>query len=137
MPVFCKLDVKLPAGTPATLRLLGLPAKAAAPDLPVTSATKELTFDVATDKSTPAGKHGTFCVLVYTMNGEEITQSVGGAELRVDAPAPPKPAAVAAKPAEPPKPTPAAPAKPPEKRLTRLEQLRLEQEAREKGAPKP
>jgi len=72
-----------------------------------------------------------------TINGEVVAQSVGGGELRVDVPLPPKVVAVA-----PPVPAPMTapvtpppmPVKPPEKRLTRLEQLRLEQDEREKAA---
>jgi hypothetical protein len=105
-----------------------------APDLEFTKDTKELTYQISTDKVSPPGKHGVFCQVILNHNGETLYQSVGGAELRVDVPLPPK--TVAAAPATPtPAPmAPAAPAKPPEKRLSRLEQLRLEQEEREKAA---
>ena len=64
-------------------------------------------------------------------NGEPIVHNVGGSELRIDVPLPPKqmsgppPPKVIAQ---------AAPQAPPMKRLTRLEQLRLEQEERERAA---
>jgi hypothetical protein len=72
-----------------------------------------------------------FCQIVITKNGEPILHNLGSSELRVDVPIAPKVAAAppAAKPN-----TPApAPAAAPTKRLTRLEQLRLEQEEREKA----
>jgi hypothetical protein len=124
-----KVTVNTPFPGEAQVKLVGLPAKAAAADLKLTKDSKEIAFDVTTDKGTPAGKHGVFCQVVATVNGETLVQSVGGNELRVDVPLPPKPAAVAAAPA---KPAPAA--APQAKRLTRLEQLRLEQEEREKAA---
>ena len=132
--VVCKVTLPEGFAGPATVKLLGLPAKVTAPDLTVTAATKELAFDVATDKTTPAGKHKLFCQVTVTRNGETLTQSAGGGELRVDVPLPPK--VVAAAPAKPATPTAVPPvaAKPPEKkRLTRLEQLRSEQEEREKA----
>ena len=64
-------------------------------------------------------------------NGEPVVHNLGGTELRIDVPLPPK---VAAPPPPPPptqvaaKPAPPPPAAPPMKRLSRLEKLRLEQE---------
>lgn len=135
--VVCKVELPEGFAGPATVKLLGLPAKAVTTDLTVTAATKELAFDVTTDKVTPAGKHKLFCQVTVTRNGEVVTQTAGGGELRVDVPLPPKVVAAApAKPATAAKP--AAPAAPPEKkRLTRLEQLRLEQEEREKAGKPP
>ena len=89
---------------------------------------------IATDKTTPAGKHGTFCQVIVTHNGETIYHNVGGGEFRVDVPLPPK-ATTAAAPVAAPAPVVAAPVV--AKRLTRLEQLRLEQEQREKAEKKP
>ena len=61
-----------------------------------------------------------------TQEGEPITHTLGGGELRVDAPLPPKAAAPAA-PQAAPQPAPAQPAPAAEqKRLSRLEKLRLE-----------
>jgi hypothetical protein len=72
--------------------------------------------------------------VVVTQNGEPVVHNVGATELRIDVPLPPK----ANQPAPAPMPMAAAPmptAQPaPMKRLTRLEQLRLEQEEREKAA---
>jgi hypothetical protein len=66
-------------------------------------------------------------------DGEPIVHNVGGSELRIDVPLPPKPNAPppAAPAAGQPPPAP-APAAAPMKRLSRLEQLRLEQAEREK-----
>ncbi len=136
--VFGKVTVNTPFVGEGVVKLIGLPVKATAPDIKLTKESKEATFAVTTDKATPAGKHGIFGQFFVTINGETISQSVGGGELRVDVPLPPKVVAVA-----PPTPVPmttpmpvppVAVAKPPEKRLTRLEQLRLEQEEREKAA---
>jgi hypothetical protein len=123
-PVRCKVTVNTPFAGEAQVKLIGLPAKAAAPDLKLTKDTKELAFQVTTDKATPAGKHGVFCQVIVTHNGESLTQNAGGAELRVDVPLPPKANAAAQ--------APATPAPPAAKPLSRLEQLRQEQAAREK-----
>lgn len=127
--VFGKVEVARPFDGEAVVRLLGLPAKATTPEQKITKDSKELTFPVATDSTTPAGKHGVFCQVVVSINGEQVVQNVGGAELRIDVPLPAKPAAPAA---EAKKPEPAQPAAAAPKRLSRLEQLRQEQAAKEK-----
>jgi hypothetical protein len=127
-PVRCKVTVNTPFAGEAAVKLVGLPAKATTPDQKLTKETKELAFPVATDKATPAGKHGVFCQITVTVNGETLSQNAGGAELRVDVPLPPKANATAQ--AAPKK---AEPAKPAAKPLSRLEQLRQEQEEREKA----
>lgn len=133
--IFCKIQQLTAFAGPAKVVVLGLPTKVTAPELQMTKDTKELAFKVTVDKTAPAGQHrNVFCQAVVMHNGEPVVHNVGGTELRIDVPLPPKVAA-----APPPKPTPmptpvAAPAKPPEKRLTRLEKLRLEQEEREKAA---
>jgi hypothetical protein len=107
-----------------------------APELDITKDTKELAFKVTVDKTSPPGQHrNIFCQVVITRDGEPIVHNVGGTELRIDVPLPPKVAA-APPPTPKPMPQPMQPAKPPEKRLTRLEKLRLEQEEREKAARK-
>jgi hypothetical protein len=131
--MFCKVQHLTPFSGPARVQLLGLPNKVTAADVNITKDTKEFAFKVNVDKTSPAGQHkNIFCQLVITQNGEPVVHNLGGTELRIDTPLPPKPsepakpAAVAA--AKPATPAPAA------KRLTRLEQLRLEQEQREKAA---
>jgi hypothetical protein len=126
--VQCKVTVGAPFAGEAQVKLIGLPAKAAAPDLKLTKDSKEIAFPVTTDKATPAGKHGVFCQVTVPLNGETLTQNAGGAELRVDVPLPPKANAPAAAPAK--------PASPAAKPLSRLEQLRQEQAEREKAAKK-
>jgi hypothetical protein len=132
--LFCKVAVNAPFDGKAKAQVVGLPAKVTAPPVEFTKDAKEVVFDIATDKTSPAGKHGVFCQVVIERNGEPVTHNVGGNELRIDVPLPPKaapaaPPQQAAKPATPP---PAAP--PQQKRLSRLEQLRQEQEQREKEA---
>jgi hypothetical protein len=135
--IFGKLTVPTPFVGEATVSVIGLPNKVTAPILKITKDSKELNFPIATDKISPAGKHGVYCQCVVTHNGETLVHNIGGGELRIDVPLPPKVAPAAAPApvaAANPMPVPAAPAKPPEKRLTRLEQLRLDQEEREKAA---
>jgi hypothetical protein len=110
--------------------LVGLPAGTKTTPLEFTKDTKELVFKVPAAKDARPGRYTTLvCITKFAVQGEEVTHTLGGGELRIDAPLPPKVAA--------PKPTgapatakPAAPA--PEKRLSRLEQLRLEREQQAK-----
>ncbi len=110
----------------ADVTLVGLPAKTEAAPLKLTKDQKELVFTVKTAPDTPPGTtKGVLCQVQLPMNGEKIAHSLGTGRLRVDPPpkeAPP----VVAKPAEPA----AAPPKP----ISRLEQLRLEQKARDEAA---
>lgn len=115
----------------AKIELLGLPAGATAPPLEFNKDAKELVFKVTVDKTTRPGKYGLLCQVTPTVAAEPVVHVIGSGELRIDEPLPPKPTAAAA-----PTPMPAAappPAeKPPEKRLTRLEQLRLDKEKQKK-----
>jgi hypothetical protein len=135
--LFCKLQHNLPFEGMAKVRLVGLPNAVTAPEMEISKATNELAFKVTTAKESPAGTHkNIFCQLVIMQQGEPIVHNVGGTELRIDVPLPPKPAAAA--PAAVAQPAPAAPMPPAEKRLTRLEKLRLEQAEKEKvGSPNP
>jgi hypothetical protein len=128
--VVAKITVAAPFDGKAKVQLLGLPAKVTAAPMAFTKDQKELAFEVTTDKTSPAGKHGVFCQVVIEKNGEQVVHNVGGGELRIDVPLPPKATATPAAA------TPAAPAPPAEKRLSRLEQLRKEQEEKEKAAKK-
>jgi hypothetical protein len=138
--LFCKVTVATPFEGKAKVRILGLPAKVTTQELEVTKDTKELAFPIVADKTSPVGKHGgIFAQVLLERGGEVIAGNTGGTELRIDAPLPPKVAAVTPIPTPNPTPPP-PPMNPaqPAKRLTRLEQLRLEQEEREKaqaGAP--
>ncbi|MBX9582604.1 MAG: PPC domain-containing protein [Gemmataceae bacterium] len=135
--LFCKVAVAAPFDGKAKLTVYGLPAKVTAPVVELTKDTKELAIPITTDKASPAGKHGgIFCQVVIDKNGEQVAVNTGGTELRIDVPLPPKAAAPAAAAPATPNPQPAAqPA--PMKRLTRLEQLRKEQEEREKAGGQP
>jgi hypothetical protein len=118
----------------AVIRLVGLPPKVTTQELKLTKDTKEVAFPLKVEPTAPAGTHkNIFCQVVVTENGEPVVHNLGSSELRIDVPLPPK------KDAPPPAktavaPPPANPMAPPMKRLSRLEQLRLEQEVREKAA---
>lgn len=131
--MFCKVTHATPFTGNAAVKLVGLPPKVTAPDIQLTKDMKEIAFKVNIDKASPAGTHNNiFCQVYVTHNGETVLHNVGGTQLRIDVPLPPKadaPPAAAAPVAKAPD-----PAKPPEKRLTRLEKLRQEQEEREKAA---
>jgi hypothetical protein len=109
---------------PAAIELLGLPNEVTSEPRRVDDATSEVVFPLTTTSKSPPGLHKTiYCRAVVKSEGESITHVVGGGELRIQPPLPPKNAA-AAKPA----PKPAPQAKPAAaKPLSRLEQLRLEQ----------
>jgi hypothetical protein len=135
--IFCKVQQSTPFDGRARVRLIGLPARVTANELDITKETKEFSFKVNVDRASPPGQHGNlFCQLVILHNGEPVIHNLGGTVLRIDVPLPPKVAA----PAPQPKPTPVAakpapaPMPPVQKRLSRLEQLRLDQEEREKAA---
>ncbi|WP_020475942.1 PPC domain-containing protein [Zavarzinella formosa] len=134
--MFLKIANTKPFVGEATVKLIGMPTKTTYPDLKITKDTKELSFPVKVEATAPAGIHrNIFCQVIVTENGEQVPHNLGSTELRIDVPLPPKKdAPVVAKPATPaPMPMPNPMAAPP-KRLTRLEQLRLEQEEREKAA---
>ena len=117
----------------AKCELVGLPAGSSTTPIEFNKDSKELIFKVAVVKDARPGRYTTLvCVTKFAVQGEEVTHTLGGGELRIDAPLPPKPDAP--KPAATTAATPAKPAAPAEtKRLSRLEQLRLE---REKDAKK-
>ncbi len=127
--LFGKVQVATPWSGTAKVKLVGLPPKVTTPDIEITKDSKELSFPLTVDPAAPVGQHkNLYCQVIVTQDGEPIVQNVGSTELRIDKPLP---AAVAAKPQVAPK-----PAAPTEKRLSRLEQLRKEQEEREKGQKK-
>jgi len=133
--MFVKPAVAKPFAGEAVIRLVGLPPKVTTQELKFTKDTKEVAFPLKVDPTAPAGTHkNIFCQVVITEKGEPVVHNLGSSELRIDVPLPPK------KDAPPPAKTTAAappaanPMAPPMKRLSRLEQLRLEQEEREKAA---
>ena len=120
--------------------MIGLPPKTATLDLNITKETKEIAFPIKTELQAPVGIDLIlFCQITVVDFGEQVVHNIGATELRIDVPLPPKkdqPAVVAAPPKKDPAPAPNPMAAPP-KRLSRLEQLRLEQEEREKAAKQP
>ena len=131
--LFCKLTQHTPFAGSARVVLVGLPPKVTTTEATITKGTKEVAFKLTLDKTSPPGTHNNlFCQVYITHNGETVLHNVGGTQLRIDVPIPPKPnetpKPVVAAPPPMPKPT-----DPPVKRLTRLEQLRKEQEEREKA----
>ena len=119
--VLCALDQKTPFEGKAKIELLGLPPNTSCEPKEITSADKQVVFDVKTDAKSPTGQHKSLlCSLTVKLAGEEIKQTLGnGGVLRIDTPSPAAAAKVAAAPTT-------APAKP----LSRLEKLRQEQAAR-------
>jgi pre-peptidase len=118
----------------ATVQLIGLPNKVTTTPAEFNKETAELIFKVKAEADAAPGiSKNLFCQVVVTENGEPIIHNIGSGQLRVDKPLPPKvapmPVAAATPMPQPVAPVVAAPAK----RLTRLEQLRLEQEQRVKG----
>jgi len=124
-----KVEKKLDFEGEATAELLGLPPETATTALKFNKDATELVFKI---KVNPAAKPGKYAQLVcrttFQVAGEPVSMTVGTGELRIDQPLPPK----AAAPMPPPMPTaapmPEQPKPPEQKRLTRLEQLRLERE---------
>lgn len=122
----------------AQVDLFGLPNKVSTTTQQITKDSKSIIFKLKTDVASPVGNHNNlFCRVIVTENGEPVVHGIGTGRLRIDAPLPPKKNApppspkVATAKAPPPKPVVQQP--PVVKRLTRLEQLRLEQAEREKA----
>ena len=139
--VYAKLTPKTLFDGNAKAELLGIPPKVKTTALEFNKETQEITFQLQTDKASPAGKHNMYCRVTIMQNGEPIVSSVGSVQLQIDKPlppppnakpAPPKPKAVAK---APPKPAP-KPNAPKPKPLTRLQKLRLaaKQRAEERAA---
>lgn len=112
----------------ATAELLGIPNGVTTEPVKFTKDSTEIVFKLKAAADAREGKHGGIvCRTVFPIKGEPVTHTLGGTELRIDKPLPPK--------VDAPKPMPmavaqpaAAPAPMEKKRLSRLEQLRLEKE---------
>lgn len=110
----------------AEVQLLGLPANTSTPPEPkkLGKDDKQLVFPIAIAAEAKPGTYKSLvCTAVATKNGEPVIHTLGTGELRVDQPLPPKADAPAAKPAAA---KPAAQQAEAPKRLSRLEQLRLQ-----------
>ncbi|WP_010583446.1 PPC domain-containing protein [Schlesneria paludicola] len=130
--LFVKLESPVAFPGNATVQLLGLPNKVTTTPAEFNKDAKELVFKLKAEADAPPGLNKSlFCQVIVTENGEPVIHNIGTGQIRVDKPLPPKstpaPAPVVA---AAPMPTPEAA---PPKRLTRLEQLRLDQELRVKA----
>ena len=126
--VVCTLQQHKPFKGEAKIRLLGLPVNVSTRPQKIKPSDKEVIFPVVTTGDSPTGKHKTlFCALEIPGHGDIMTTSIGAfGTLRIDPP--PRKKASAPSPAK--KKVAAPKKKPAKKRLSRLEQLRLEQEER-------
>lgn len=133
--MFVKITNTKPFAGNAKVNLIGLPTKVTTTPLEFNKDTKEIAFPIKVEPTAPAGIHrNLFCQVIVTENGESVLHNLGNSELRIDVPLPPKKDAPAVVAQPMPQPKKADPMAPPMKRLSRLEQLRLEQEEREKAA---
>ncbi len=123
----------------ASVQLFGLPNKVTTMPAEFNKDVKELIFKVKAEADAPPGVNKSlFCQVIVTENGEPVIHNIGSGQIRIDTPLPPKVAPMPVAQAEPmPVPEPIAAAPAPVKRLTRLEQLRLEQEQRVKALNGP
>ena len=129
--IVVKVEKKVDFECAATVELLGLPANTSTSAEPMkfTKDSTEIVFPIKIDQTARPGVYKTLvCRAVVVQSGEPVTHTLGTGELRVDEPLPPKPAAPqpAAQPQPQPQPKPEPAAAEPPKRLSRLEQLRLE-----------
>ncbi len=111
----------------ATIELRGLPANTSTSAEPqkINSDTEMVVFPITiAEDAKPGGYKSLVCRATVMINGEPVIYTQGTGELRVDQPLPPKVDAPAAEPA-PAEPKPKAEAP---KRLSRLEQLRLQRQ---------
>lgn len=86
--IFCSIQHKKEFPGKAKVRLYGLPTKAKASPIEMTSQDKELSFKVKVDPKTPKGHHRSLFVnIVFNDRGETITHNIGGGgQMRVDPP---------------------------------------------------
>jgi hypothetical protein len=111
---------------PAKCEIVGLPANTASTPIEFNKDMPELIFKVTSTAEARPGRYpSVVAVATIPIEGETVTQTIGTGELRVDAPLPPKPDAPPAAATAVAAPMPAAA---PMKRLSRLEQLRLDKE---------
>ena len=120
----CAINVHKEFEGEARINVNGLPHGVTTETLTITKESKEIIFPLLVSEEAKKGKTSNiFCSVVITENGHPISgTAMGGGVLRIDPPPPAPKKPVAAK-KEPPKP---AETKPVKKRLSRLEQLRLQ-----------
>lgn len=129
--VVVKMEKKIDFEGNARCELVGLPAGATTTPIEFNKDSKELIFKVQAAADARPGRYPSLlCVASPMASGEPVVHTLGTGELRIDAPLPPKPAAPMTAAAPAPMPMPAAAPMPMAKRLSRLEQLRLEKEGK-------
>jgi hypothetical protein len=86
--ITCHLDQDRPFDGKATVRLMGLPAKATTPDVTISSGDTQAVFTVTTDAGSPAGQHkDLFCEITVQKAGVPmVADTAHGGVLRIDAP---------------------------------------------------
>ena len=90
--VVVKIEKTRKLEAPATIELLGLPNEVTTEPRQIDDAAGEVIFPIATTSKSPPGLHKTiYCRAVVKSQGEPITHVVGGGELRIQPPLPPKP----------------------------------------------
>ncbi len=113
-----KLTVAKPFEGQFAFQMAGMPNGVTAEQQPYTAATIEMAFPVQIAADAPEGKHGPFLfTTAFTIDGEEVVCTLGGAQLKLFKPLPPELQAAA-----PPPPPPAtdAPTEAPPARKTRF-----------------
>jgi hypothetical protein len=124
---------KAAVGTPfegaAKVKMFGLPNKVTAAEVEVNAKSAEVSIPLTLDAASPPGQHrNLICQVTLMHSGEPVVYTAGVGEMRIDKPPPPKANQPAATPPPPKPPAPKA-----EKPLSRLEQLRKDQQEKEKG----
>jgi Bacterial pre-peptidase C-terminal domain len=75
----------------ATAELAGLPANTTAEPVKFTKDTKEVTFKVSAAKEARPNRYTSLvCVTKFELNGDTVTHTISGGELRIDTPLPAK-----------------------------------------------
>ncbi len=111
----------------AKVELVGLPGGVTTEPAEIDKTSGELQFPLKIAADARPGRHTSLvCRAVFQIEGEPVTQTFSGVELRIDKPLPPKKAET--KPAAQSQPQPVA-AKQPAQPLSRLEQLRQQNQA--------
>ncbi len=129
-PLLVNFTHQSPFEGEAKVELIGLPNAVTTEPVMITKETDEVIFPIKIGSESPAGTHkNLFCRITIMENGEPVVHQIGSTELRIDKPLPKEEAtpsgdsSVAKASAEEPAPKPTKP-------LSRLEQLRLEQQER-------
>jgi hypothetical protein len=116
--IVCKVTKPGTFDGTATVKLMGLPAKAEAPELEFAATATELVFPVAVATDASPGRHDNiFCQIRVPMAGTWVVHSTPGTHLRIDKPLSPPDSLHKADPVRKPKPTDGAAAEKAEKKV--------------------